>query len=493
MQKGIIPGILNFSVHDEYLQGALNKALEEFFGIPPEDKRGPLQIPEEFLAHFNEWFVFDYKLPNGRTVLQYFYDQNPLNLAGERYELYKQLQSGEYSLWEVVDVRFGEGLRLRNIQNNIERQVQEFKATLDLKVGTLFFSRIVRLGDHWEMVSADAFLLDEDIEGLARQSFMGRAIVFTPKEMVRWFTAAAIGQLKPQAIVSLEEARGRMDSTLVAARLNQVVSTAIIQNWIELLPKKGKPSDLQRLLLGLLDEDTTEEGKHELMSAFVDLYNLMPRPALAGKSRFQLNQENPYKVTDGSEFNVAWGVDWDEWFEKQKSMSEYMKQEQYEAAIATAHELFSELLRYHATAREIYRLYANVAVCYLCQGDKVRGKRVLDYALRLNPNYDFVQIVKARLETGGYDDVMLLGHLQQVAMRMELHRSRSRGIWRPTILQTDYPAKYFKFIQKFNINFSTPELTHSVLNAYDGKTTKKIGRNDPCPCNSGKKYKRCHG
>jgi len=21
----------------------------------------------------------------------------------------------------------------------------------------------------------------------------------------------------------------------------------------------------------------------------------------------------------------------------------------------------------------------------------------------------------------------------------------------------------------------------------------KIGRNDPCPCGSGKKYKRCHG
>jgi len=25
------------------------------------------------------------------------------------------------------------------------------------------------------------------------------------------------------------------------------------------------------------------------------------------------------------------------------------------------------------------------------------------------------------------------------------------------------------------------------------KTEKKIGRNDPCPCGSGKKYKNCHG
>ena len=27
----------------------------------------------------------------------------------------------------------------------------------------------------------------------------------------------------------------------------------------------------------------------------------------------------------------------------------------------------------------------------------------------------------------------------------------------------------------------------------DGKVVKKVGRNDPCPCGSGKKYKRCHG
>jgi uncharacterized protein YecA (UPF0149 family) len=25
------------------------------------------------------------------------------------------------------------------------------------------------------------------------------------------------------------------------------------------------------------------------------------------------------------------------------------------------------------------------------------------------------------------------------------------------------------------------------------RTEPKIGRNDPCPCGSGKKYKKCHG
>jgi uncharacterized protein len=26
-----------------------------------------------------------------------------------------------------------------------------------------------------------------------------------------------------------------------------------------------------------------------------------------------------------------------------------------------------------------------------------------------------------------------------------------------------------------------------------GRSAAKIGRNDPCPCGSGKKYKKCHG
>jgi preprotein translocase subunit SecA len=25
------------------------------------------------------------------------------------------------------------------------------------------------------------------------------------------------------------------------------------------------------------------------------------------------------------------------------------------------------------------------------------------------------------------------------------------------------------------------------------RTAKKVGRNEPCPCGSGKKYKKCHG
>ncbi|MCG8317636.1 MAG: SEC-C domain-containing protein, partial [Pseudomonadales bacterium] len=35
--------------------------------------------------------------------------------------------------------------------------------------------------------------------------------------------------------------------------------------------------------------------------------------------------------------------------------------------------------------------------------------------------------------------------------------------------------------------------SESSANAPFQRTEKKVGRNEPCPCGSGKKYKHCHG
>lgn len=32
-----------------------------------------------------------------------------------------------------------------------------------------------------------------------------------------------------------------------------------------------------------------------------------------------------------------------------------------------------------------------------------------------------------------------------------------------------------------------------ILNENVESSTKKVGRNEPCPCGSGKKFKKCHG
>jgi preprotein translocase subunit SecA len=51
--------------------------------------------------------------------------------------------------------------------------------------------------------------------------------------------------------------------------------------------------------------------------------------------------------------------------------------------------------------------------------------------------------------------------------------------------------------QLSNVTYTHPNEDGSVSQESDPATlaqaVPKVGRNDPCPCGSGKKYKHCHG
>jgi preprotein translocase subunit SecA len=44
-----------------------------------------------------------------------------------------------------------------------------------------------------------------------------------------------------------------------------------------------------------------------------------------------------------------------------------------------------------------------------------------------------------------------------------------------------------------NMNITNQSSKKNEDENLNNPTPKKIGRNDPCPCGSGKKYKNCHG
>ena len=68
-------------------------------------------------------------------------------------------------------------------------------------------------------------------------------------------------------------------------------------------------------------------------------------------------------------------------------------------------------------------------------------------------------------------------------------------------MQDNIDANIVNFLLKLNVNINRKPVQKGIAN--DGKETlkkepatnkkKKIGRNDLCPCGSGKKYKQCHG
>ena len=50
-----------------------------------------------------------------------------------------------------------------------------------------------------------------------------------------------------------------------------------------------------------------------------------------------------------------------------------------------------------------------------------------------------------------------------------------------------------KLLLNLNIIVSSEEEQNNQKNVYNNPDAKKIGRNEKCPCGSGKKYKYCHG
>jgi hypothetical protein len=76
--------------------------------------------------------------------------------------------------------------------------------------------------------------------------------------------------------------------------------------------------------------------------------------------------------------------------------------------------------------------------------------------------------------------------------------------------ETSNAMRYYSYLKKFDINFKTREQVKSDIfpiklvpekfssstanyknDQWEQRAKKKIGRNDPCPCGSGKKYKKC--
>ena len=51
-----------------------------------------------------------------------------------------------------------------------------------------------------------------------------------------------------------------------------------------------------------------------------------------------------------------------------------------------------------------------------------------------------------------------------------------------------------QFFQSSTLRVHRRTVTEFLLpHGESNTTTRKVGRNEPCPCGSGKKYKKCHG
>jgi hypothetical protein len=155
MVNGTISKILDYYYKKDKYKEELTNALRQFFDKPDLASGGELDYKENDMGFFNEWFMFDFRLKNGRTLLQDFCDKNPYNFSILRLQQCKDILDNDYGFFEVSRVDVGEGMKLKNLNTNMEYQVKEHTATFQLKTGDILVNRVAKVGDHFELLGTD--------------------------------------------------------------------------------------------------------------------------------------------------------------------------------------------------------------------------------------------------------------------------------------------------------------------------------------------------
>ena len=181
LQKGTIAKIYEHYFTAPQFSHDVMRALRDFFNHPDLDRGGSLGTTEMSQGLFNEWFLYDFVLSNGRTVLADFVFSNPLKISANEILLYQEmLNTNLYGLFEVKNVENGEGLMLENLQSGEKTYVYEKKLTSQVRVGDAFFGRIAKVADRYELIGADTYAfqgIDDKFKKLMRKEL----VKLTPK------------------------------------------------------------------------------------------------------------------------------------------------------------------------------------------------------------------------------------------------------------------------------------------------------------------------
>lgn len=116
-----------------------------FWNIEPQE---PLMLPERASrdeGQFHDWFINDYRTADGKTILERFCDRRLGTLSAEEKRLAESLLKSCLSIYEVRDVREGEGLTIRDVFTGETMDVEEVSGSYMVVKWDLIQVRIYRM------------------------------------------------------------------------------------------------------------------------------------------------------------------------------------------------------------------------------------------------------------------------------------------------------------------------------------------------------------
>ena len=130
----------------------LKEAKEKFFaGVGQPGEKGARADAEVELSNFIEWFIFDWKLPDGQSVWAYFMRFKAAEFDPQELEVLRQLSHQVYSMFYVK--RIGAKATVRDIvSKKAYKPIQDL--TPALQPGDLFLGRLFEVNGKYFFAEA---------------------------------------------------------------------------------------------------------------------------------------------------------------------------------------------------------------------------------------------------------------------------------------------------------------------------------------------------
>ncbi|MBA3065260.1 hypothetical protein FP828_02070 [bacterium] len=169
MKEGTIKKVSAYYFGEEQFKDELDRVLKEFFNFREIGQETELNMNSTEEEQLNEWFIFDFRLRNGKTILQDFYERNPFILPQDEMYIYRVLQNNEYGLWKVLKVETDKGLELENMQSAHKYYVSEKLGTRGVSRGDYIIARVANIEGKYELVGANPGKIK--VDSLTRQDW----------------------------------------------------------------------------------------------------------------------------------------------------------------------------------------------------------------------------------------------------------------------------------------------------------------------------------
>jgi SEC-C motif len=135
----------------------LRSAAKFFYGdeaLPAHDQ----QAEEAYWQRALDYFIFDYPLPNEQRVIERFMAEQGKRLSPDERALLDAWAHAHLAPYEVIELRPGEGMRLRDLISGEEVDVREKRGTEQVSRWDVIFTRVLRMEDHYELNAAGLFV-----------------------------------------------------------------------------------------------------------------------------------------------------------------------------------------------------------------------------------------------------------------------------------------------------------------------------------------------